>query len=31
MLKSIAKSIGKPIVDGPRRFKTKLHNSCRLP
>ena len=31
MLKSIAKSIGKPIVDGPRRFTPKLHTSCRLP
>jgi uncharacterized protein YbjT (DUF2867 family) len=31
MLKSIAGSIGKPIVDGPRRFTPKLHASCRLP
>ena len=31
MLKSIAKSIGKPIVDGPHRFTPKLHTSCRLP
>jgi hypothetical protein len=31
MLKSIAKSIGKPIVDGPQRFTSKLHTSCRLP
>jgi len=31
MLKSIARSIGRPIVDGPRRFTPKLHNSCRLP
>ena len=31
MLKSIAKSIGKPIVDGPQRFTSKLPTSCRLP
>ena len=31
MLKSIAKSIGKPIVGGPRRFTPKLQASCRLP
>ena len=31
MLKSIAKSIGKPIMDGPQRFTPKLHTSCRLP
>ena len=30
MLKSIAKSIGKPIVDGPRRFTPKLHTTCRI-
>jgi uncharacterized protein YbjT (DUF2867 family) len=29
MLKSIAKSIGKPIVNGPQRFTSKLHTSCR--
>jgi uncharacterized protein YbjT (DUF2867 family) len=28
MLKSIAKSIDKPIVDGPKRFTPKLHTSC---
>jgi hypothetical protein len=31
MLKSMARSIGKPIVDGPRRFTPKLHTTCRLP
>ena len=31
MLKSIARSIGKPILDGPQRFTPKLHSSCRLP
>jgi hypothetical protein len=31
MLKSIAKSIGKPILDGPQRFTSKLDTSCRLP
>ncbi|UCD82968.1 MAG: SDR family oxidoreductase [Desulfobacterales bacterium] len=31
MLKSIARSIGKPIVAGPLRFTPKLHSSCRLP
>ena len=31
MLKSIARSIGKPIVAGPQRFTPKLHTSCRLP
>jgi uncharacterized protein YbjT (DUF2867 family) len=31
MLKSIAKSIGKPIVSGPERFTPKLHTSCALP
>jgi len=31
MLHSIARSIGKPIIDGPRRFTPKLHSSCRLP
>jgi uncharacterized protein YbjT (DUF2867 family) len=31
MLKSIARSIGKPIVDGPRRFTPKMQTSCRLP
>ena len=31
MLKSIAKSIGKPIVDGPRRFTSKSKDTCRLP
>jgi len=31
MLKSIAKSIGQPIVDGPQRFTPKLRTSCRLP
>ena len=31
MLKSIARSIGKPIVDGPRRFTPKLPGSCKLP
>ena len=30
MLKSIAKSIGKPITAGPQRFTPKLHASCRL-
>jgi uncharacterized protein YbjT (DUF2867 family) len=30
MLKSIARSIGKPIVAGPQRFTPKLHTSCRL-
>jgi len=29
MLKSIAETIGKPIVNGPRRFTSKLHTSCR--
>lgn len=31
MLKSIANSIGKPIVSGPERFTPKLHTSCALP
>jgi uncharacterized protein YbjT (DUF2867 family) len=31
MLKSIARSIGKPLVAEPRRFTPKLHTSCRLP
>jgi uncharacterized protein YbjT (DUF2867 family) len=31
MLKSIAKTIGQPIVDGPHRFTPKLPASCRLP
>jgi hypothetical protein len=31
MLKSIAKSIGKPILIGPQRFTPKLQSSCRLP
>ena len=31
MLKSIAKSIGKPIVAGPQRFTPKLKPSCRMP
>ena len=31
MLKSIAKSIGKPIMDGPQRFTSKPQTSCRLP
>jgi uncharacterized protein YbjT (DUF2867 family) len=31
MLKSIAKSIGKPIVSGPERFTPRLHTSCALP
>jgi len=31
MLKSIARSIGKPIVSGPERFTPKLHTSCALP
>jgi hypothetical protein len=31
MLKSIARSIGKPIAGGPQRFTPKLHTSCRLP
>jgi uncharacterized protein YbjT (DUF2867 family) len=30
MLKSIARSIGKPIVAGPQRFTPKLAGSCRL-
>jgi hypothetical protein len=31
MLKSIAKSIGRPIQSGPERFTPKLHTSCVLP
>jgi uncharacterized protein YbjT (DUF2867 family) len=31
MLKAIAKSIGKPIVAGPRRFTPKMPATCRLP
>jgi len=31
MLKSIARSIGNPIIAGPRRIKPKLDASCRLP
>jgi hypothetical protein len=31
MLKSIAKSIRKPIQSGPERFTPKLHTSCVLP
>jgi uncharacterized protein YbjT (DUF2867 family) len=31
MLKSIAKSIDKPMVSGPERFTPKLHTSCALP
>ncbi|MGD9239859.1 MAG: SDR family oxidoreductase [Desulfobacterales bacterium] len=30
MLKSIANSIGKPILSGPERFTPKLHTSCAL-
>jgi uncharacterized protein YbjT (DUF2867 family) len=31
MLKSIARSIGKPIVNGPKRFTPRLHTTgCRL-
>ena len=30
MLKSIARSIGKPIAAGPERFTPKLHTSCRI-
>jgi hypothetical protein len=30
MLKSIAGSIGKQIVDGPQRFTPKLHTSCHM-
>jgi uncharacterized protein YbjT (DUF2867 family) len=30
MLKGIAKSINKPIVDGPQRFTPKLHTSCAV-
>ena len=31
MLKAIAKSINKPIVNGPERFTPKLHTTCALP
>ena len=31
MLKAIAKSIRKPITDGPDRFTPKLHSTCALP
>ena len=31
MLKSMAKSVGKPVIDGPKRFTPKLPSSCRLP
>jgi uncharacterized protein YbjT (DUF2867 family) len=31
MLKSIAQSIGKPVVAGPRRFTPKLPGACNLP
>ena len=31
MLKSIARSIGKPIVAGPRRFTPKLPGACKMP
>jgi hypothetical protein len=31
MLRSMAKSIGKPIQAGPERFTPKLHTSCVLP
>jgi hypothetical protein len=31
MLKAIAKSINKPIVQGPERFTPKLHTTCKLP
>jgi hypothetical protein len=31
MLKSIAESIGRPILIGPQRFTPRLHTSCRLP
>ena len=30
MLKSIARTIGRPIVDGPRRFTSKLDTSCKI-
>ncbi len=30
MLKSIAKSTGKEIVSGPKRFTPRLHSSCKL-
>jgi hypothetical protein len=31
MLKAIARSIDKPIVNGPERFTPKLHTTCALP
>jgi hypothetical protein len=31
MLKSIAGSINRPILNGPERFTPKLHTSCALP
>ena len=31
MLKSIARSTGKPVISGPERFTPKLHTSCVLP
>jgi hypothetical protein len=31
MLQAIAKSINKPIVNGPERFTPKLHATCTLP
>ena len=31
MLKGIAESINKPIIQGPERFTPKLHTTCTLP
>jgi hypothetical protein len=31
MLKAIAESINKPIIEGPERFTPKLHTTCALP
>jgi len=31
MLKAIAESINKPIVNGPKLFTPKLHNTCKIP
>ena len=31
MLKSMARSVGKPVLVGPQRFTPKIASSCRLP
>jgi uncharacterized protein YbjT (DUF2867 family) len=31
MLKSMARTVGRPVVSGPQRFTPKIPSSCRLP